>query len=95
MEELQNKPLIEETHDSKEIEFYGDPDIATYHAKVPLFLIITYIVLPIWGLAMAYIYWNGSIGWLDRGYWHQLQIASNTTYPYENHSATEEPSNDP
>jgi len=86
MEKSPNEPIIEESHDPDEIELYGDPGIATYNAKIPLFLIITYIVLPIWGIAMAYIFWNGSIGWLDRGSWHQLQIASNTTLPYENHN---------
>ena len=77
----------------EEIELYGEPAIATYHANVPLFLKLTYIVLPVWGIAMAIIYFNGSIGWLDRGAWHQLQIAANTTLPYENYSLSEKPVN--
>jgi hypothetical protein len=90
--EKQNEGIIEESH-GHEIELYGDPGIASYDAKIPKFLILTYILLPIWGIATGYYYWNGSVGWLDRGYWHQLQIAANTTLPYENQNieAEEEP----
>lgn len=51
---------------------------------VPRWLLWTYATLPIWGLITFYFYWNGSYGWLDRGYWKQLQIASNTTFPVQN-----------
>lgn len=67
-----------------ELETYGDPGIASYDAKFPRFLIWTYILLPIWGAIVFYFFWNGSAGWFDRGYWHQLQIAANTTFPIEN-----------
>lgn len=87
----ENDEQMEEPHVPGEIELYGDPGIATYDAKIPFFLILTYIILPLWGLAVGYYYWNGSRGWLDRGYWHQLQIASNTTLPYENHSISTDP----
>lgn len=81
--------MVDESHaevesQEMELELYGDPGIASYDAKVPKFLIWTYIVLPIWGLATWYYFINGSVGWLDRGYWYQLQIAANTTLPYEN-----------
>lgn len=49
--------------------------------KVPRWLVWTYIILPIWGIYCLYAYWNGSHGWLDRGYWKELQQAANTTYP--------------
>jgi hypothetical protein len=49
-------------------------------AKVPAWLILTYVTLPIWGIITFYLYWNGSAGWLDRGYWKQLQEAANTTF---------------
>ncbi len=52
---------------------------ASNDAKVPRWLILTYIVLPIWGIYVWGVYWNGSVGWLDRGYWQQLQEAANTT----------------
>jgi hypothetical protein len=79
------KDKVEDPHLPGEIELFGDPGIATYDAKVAPFLIFLYIVLPIWGLLALYVFWDGSQGgWLDRGYWHQLQIAANTTIPYEN-----------
>ena len=67
----------------EELERFNDPDISSRDAKVPLFLKLTYILLPIWGLVTFYIFCNGSVGWFDRGYWHELQIAANTTFPIE------------
>jgi hypothetical protein len=67
-----------------DIELYGDPGIASYDAKVPKFLLLTYFLLPIWGIATFFYFWNGSLGWFDRGYWHELQIAANTTFPVTN-----------
>lgn len=80
----QEQDPIEDPHFSGEIELYGDPGIATFDAKVSKFLLATYLILPIWGLISLYYFWNGSIGWLDRGYWHELQVAANTTFPIEN-----------
>lgn len=70
-------------NEKKEIEEFGDPGIASYEGKIPLFLILTYVTLPFWGVVTWYYFWNGSFGWFDRGYWHELQIAANTTYPQE------------
>ncbi|MFV0339202.1 MAG: hypothetical protein ACK5MA_01030 [Parachlamydiaceae bacterium] len=67
--------------EDNETEFYGDPGIESNNAKIPRWLIWTYLILPIWGLFSLYYYWNGSHGWLDRGYWEQLQRAANTTFP--------------
>ena len=53
-------------------------------APISTFLWINYIVWPIVGIIALFLYWNGSEGWLDRGYWHQLQQAANTTYPFNN-----------
>jgi hypothetical protein len=72
----------EQDHE-KHIEEYGDPQIASYDARFPRWLIATYIILPIWGVISFSIYWNGTHGWLDRGYWNQLQIAALTTFPHE------------
>lgn len=69
----------------EEPEYYGDPGITSNDAPVPKWLIWTYITLPFWGLLTFYLYWNGSHGFLDRGYWQQLQRASNTTYPQVNY----------
>lgn len=63
----------------EETEFYGDPGIASNNAKIPAWLKWVYYTLPFWGILTLYLYWNGSSGWLDRGYWHQLQNAANTT----------------
>jgi hypothetical protein len=67
-----------------ELEEYGDENIASYNAKIPRWLTWTYIILPLWGIVAFYLYWNGSSGWLDRGYWQQLQRAANTTFPITN-----------
>lgn len=69
-------------HD-EEMEFYGDSNIASKDAPVPTWLIVSYIFWPIFGLVWFYLFWNGSWGWLDRGYWQQLQRAANTTIPFE------------
>jgi len=78
------KDQVANPHFPGEIELYGDPGIASFDARVPKFLMILYIVMPIWGFFTFYYFWNGSLGWFDRGYWHQLQIAANTTFPIEN-----------
>lgn len=72
------------TDDGDHIEEYGDEYITSRDAKVPRWLIIIFAILPFWGIFTFYMYWNGSSGWLDRGYWHQLQIAANTTFPIIN-----------
>lgn len=77
-QEVKNSPHEEE------LEFYGDSGIASRDAKVPKFLIVNYLIWPIWGIVTLYFFWNGSVGWMDRGYWHELQIAANTTFPIEN-----------
>lgn len=81
----------QEPHDSEELEYYGDPGIASLDAKVPTYFLIIYVVLIIWGFVTFYFFWNGSAGWLDRGYWHELQIAANTTFPIENQNMRLEP----
>lgn len=71
-------------NEKEELEVYGDEYITSYDRKIPRWLIWTYILLPLWGLVWWYYYWNGSYGWLDRGYWNQLQRAANTTFPLIN-----------
>lgn len=51
--------------------------------KIPLFLLITYLSIFVWGIWAFIAYWNGSHGWVDRGYWQPLQRAARTTYPFE------------
>lgn len=66
--------------DEDKTEFYGDPGISSNNAQIPRWLKWVYFTLPIWGLLSLYYYWDGSRGWLDRGYWEQLQKAANTTF---------------
>lgn len=75
---------------SPDVEEYGDPGIESYDAKVPTWLKWTYITLPIWGIITFALYWNGSSGWLDRGYWRQLQNAAKTTFPIVNYDNSHE-----
>ncbi len=51
-------------------------------AKIPRFLLITYIIVFLTGLALIF-FWNGSRGWFDRGSWHKLQEAAKTTYHFD------------
>lgn len=73
-----------ENKNEEEIEFYGDPNIASYDAKIPRWLTWAYMILPIWGIIWFMIYWNGSIGWSDPDHWQGLQRAANTTFPIHN-----------
>lgn len=66
-----------------ELELYPD-DIASKNEKVPKHLKFLYLILPFWGLLWWFFFWNGSYGWLDRGYWFELQKAANTTMPFHN-----------
>jgi len=66
----------------EEIEEYGDYGISSQDAPVPRWLVASYIFWPIFGLIWLFYFWNGSYGWLDRGYWQELQRAANTTYPF-------------
>lgn len=72
--------MQEEEH----LEVYGDSGITSKDAPIPKWLLLTYIILPIWGIVVWQLYWNGSSGWLDRGSWAELQQAANTTYPFKN-----------
>lgn len=72
--------------DQDEIESFGDPDIYSGDRPVPKFLLWTYLLLPFWGLIVFFFFWNGSLGWFDRGYWAELQTAADTKYPYQENS---------
>lgn len=86
---------MEQKTDSQheEFDFYEGGSISSAHGGIPKWLWFFYIAMPLWGLVWFYLYWNGSSGWLDNGYWQQLQRAANTTSPYVNveaHSTPEE-----
>ncbi len=74
-----------EAQEPEHLVIYGD-SILSADAPVPRWLQWTYIILPIWGIIAWAIYWNGSLGFLDRGSWRELQEAANTTYPFINYS---------
>ena len=74
-----NRDVKEEASD---VVFYGDPGIASADAPPPKWLIFSNWFFVFLGLLWFYLFWNGSIGWFDRGYWNQLQRAANTAYPY-------------
>lgn len=71
-------------NDDDELEFYADGAVSSADARVPHWLKWIYVIMPIWGIIWFYLFWNGSWGWFDRGYWSELQRAANTTYPYNN-----------
>lgn len=81
---MSEEKLILSKEETSELEHYGDAEVASGDAAVPKFLKLTYLFLPFWGILTFYYFWNGSLGWFDRGYWHELQIAANTTFPVEN-----------
>jgi hypothetical protein len=76
-------------HDENEVENYGDEYISSYHGTIPRWLKFQYFIWIIWGILWFCLYWNGSWGYLDRGFWQQLQRAANTTFPMENHNKTQ------
>lgn len=76
-----NENLQDLQDNEEEVDIYGDDDIVSRDAKVPRWLKAIYMVLPIWGIFWFFTFLNGSCGWLDRGYWNQLQRAALTTFP--------------
>ncbi len=83
---MSDTPLKEE-----EIEFYADGSISSKDAPVPKWILFLVFTMPLWGIVTFFLYWNGSAGWLDRGYWKELQEAANTTYPYYNEDSPKSP----
>jgi len=78
---MENQDLDHDEH----LDIYGD-GLTSADAKVPRWLKWSYILLPIWGVIIFILYWNGSHGFLDRGSWKELQEAANTTFPFINHN---------
>ena len=72
---------VEKRHDP-DIEYYGEAGIESKDAPVPFWLKVNYVFWILWGIVWFYYFWNGSYGWLDRGYWNELQRAANTVYPF-------------
>lgn len=69
-----------------EVSDYADHEILEWKdTRVPTFLKFVYVILPIWGVMWWHFFWNGSTGWLDRGFWGDLQHSANTTLPAAEH----------
>jgi hypothetical protein len=51
--------------------------------KIPGFLYFVYVAVLAGGIWGMIAFWNGSQGWFDRGFWHELQKAAATTAPFE------------
>lgn len=64
-----------------DLEMYAE-GISSRDALVPMWLKVNYVLWPIIGLVCWALYWNGSWGWLDRGYWSELQSAADTKFPF-------------
>lgn len=78
-----NKDILpDQEHEREhELEFYSDGSISSDDARFPRWLILTYIILPIWGFCSWYYFFNGSHSHTDPIYWNQLQRAALTTFP--------------
>lgn len=74
------------THSDDEIEEYGETGIYSADAKIPGWLKLTYLILPIWGIIWFFFSWNGAAGWMDRGHWSELEKAANTQFPNVNYN---------
>jgi hypothetical protein len=68
-----------------------DAQIPSYENPVPRWLLISYPILIALGLLWLFLFWNGSRGWLDRGYWSELQSAANTKFPSIEHARKQFP----
>jgi hypothetical protein len=66
--------------DKYHVDDFADNEVQEYHdTPIPKFLMAIYVILPIWGIVWWALYWNGSQGFLDRGYWSDLERAAGTT----------------
>ena len=75
---------MDEEDKNYHLDTYGDEEVREFHDKpIPKFLKVIYLVLPIWGVIWWGLYWNGSQGFLDRGYWCELEKAAGTTFIQE------------
>lgn len=80
---------MSERHKDSGLEMYAE-GIASADAPVAMWLKVSYVVWIVVGIVGFALYWNGSWGWLDRGYWEELQRAADTTYPFRQIEPTPE-----
>jgi hypothetical protein len=53
------EPTSDHMSHEDETEEYGGGAIESRHGYIPLWLLVVYFVLAIWGLYYAYAYWGG------------------------------------
>jgi hypothetical protein len=53
------EPTSDHMSHEDETEEYGGGAIESRHGYIPLWLLVVYFVLAIWGLYYAYVYWGG------------------------------------
>ena len=53
------EPTSDHTSHEDEREEYGGGAIESRHGYIPVWLLVVYFVLAIWGLYYAYVYWGG------------------------------------
>lgn len=58
MTEKSPETAAEEVHDHEKEDYVGG-SIQAYHGYIPIWLLVVYLVLCIWGLIYAYQYWGG------------------------------------
>jgi hypothetical protein len=54
-----SQPTSEHTSHADELEEYGGGAIEARHGYIPIWLLVVYLVLFVWGLYYAYEYWGG------------------------------------
>jgi hypothetical protein len=54
-----SKPTSEGATHADELEDYGGGSIEARHGYLPIWLLVVYFVLFLWGLYYAYHYWGG------------------------------------
>lgn len=53
------EPTSDHMSHEDEMEEYGGGAIEARHGYIPLWLLVVYFVLAIWGVYYAYVYWGG------------------------------------
>ncbi|MBB64398.1 MAG: hypothetical protein CMO81_04985 [Waddliaceae bacterium] len=72
-----------EDDDAAILDDYAGGEIKEFaNTKLPSFLKISYFFIALWGFVWLYMFWDGSFGWVDRGYWKELEQVANTTKSY-------------
>jgi hypothetical protein len=54
-----SKPMSEDASHDDEMEEYGGGDIESRHGYIPIWLLVVYAVLLLWGLYYGFQYWGG------------------------------------